>query len=77
MKLPIIKCDKANHFIYGFVIFVLSDFVLNGYFSLGVVCVFAIGREIYNKYDYGGFDIWDIIWTITPAIILTFKSTIL
>ena len=74
MKLPLIPNDKANHFIYGFVIFVLSNLVLNEWISLAVVCLFAFGKEIYDEYEYGGFDIYDAIWTIAPALILTIKQ---
>ena len=74
MNLPTIPHDKANHFIYGFVIFVLSNLVLNEWISLAVVCLFAFGKEIYDEWKYGGFDIYDAIWTIAPALILTLKQ---
>ena len=74
MKLPLIPHDKANHFIYGFVIFVLSNLVLNEWTSLAVVCLFAFGKEIYDEWKYGGFDIYDAIYTIAPALILTLKQ---
>lgn len=74
MKLPLIPQDKANHAIYGFVIFVLSNIFLNEYYSLVIVCLFAIGKEVYDQYDYGGFDIVDAISTIIPALILTLKQ---
>ena len=74
MKLPTIPHDKANHFIYGFKIFVLSNLVLNEWTSLAVVCLFAFGKEIYDEWKYGGFDIYDAIYTIAPALILTLKQ---
>ena len=74
MKLPLIPHDKANHFIYGFVISVLSNLVLNEWISLAVVCLFAFGKEIYDEWKYGDFDIFDAIWTIAPALILTLKQ---
>ena len=74
MKLPLIPHDKANHFIYGFVIFVLSNLVLNEWISLAVVCLFAFGKEIYDEWKYVGFGIYDAIWTITPALILTLNK---
>ena len=74
MKLPIIPHDKANHFIYGFVIFVLSNLVLNEWISLSIVCLLAFGKEIYDEWKYGGFDIYDAVWTIAPALILTLKQ---
>ena len=74
MKLPLIPHDKANHFIYGFVIFVLSNLVLNEWTSLLIVCLFAFGKEIYDEWKYGGFDLYDAIYTIAPALILTLKQ---
>ena len=74
MKLPTIPHDKANHFIYGFVIFVLSNLVLNEWVSFTIVCLFAFGKEIYDEWKYGGFDIYDAIYTIAPALILTLKQ---
>ena len=74
MKLPLIPHDKANHFIYGFVIFVLSNLVLNEWISLLIVCFFAFRKEIYDEWKYGGFDIYDAVWTIAPALILTLKQ---
>ena len=74
MNPPLIPHDKANHFIYGFVIFVLSNLVLNEWISLSIVCLFAFGKEIYNEWKYGGFDIYDAVWTIAPALILTLKQ---
>ena len=74
MKLPLIPHDKANHFIYGFTIFVLSNLVLNEWTSLAIVCLFAFGKEIYDEWKYGGFDLYDAIYTIAPALILTLKQ---
>ena len=74
MKLPLIPHDKANHFIYGFVIYVLLNLFLNEYASLAIVFIFATGKEIYDEWKYGGFDWKDLLATITPAIILTLKS---
>ena len=74
MKLPTIPHDKANHFIYGFTIFVLSNLVLNEWISLLIVCLFAFEKEIYDEWKYGGFDLYDAIYTIAPALILTLKQ---
>lgn len=74
MKLPLIPQDKANHFIYGFVIFFLSNIFLNDYVSLGVVFLFALGKEIYDEWKYGGFDWIDLLYTISPAIVIILKQ---
>lgn len=70
MKLPLIPLDKANHFIYGFIIFVASNLLLNDLYSLGVVLLFAIGKEIKDQVVYKGFSIADVISTLTPGIVL-------
>lgn len=74
MKLPLIPQDKANHAIYGFVIFMISNIFLNEYYSLGIVCLFAIGKEIYDQYDYGGFDYKDVLASIILPLLLILKQ---
>lgn len=70
MKLPLIPLDKANHFIYGFIIYVLANLILPDLYSLAVVFLFALAKEIKDQIDYQGFDYKDLIVTILPAIIL-------
>lgn len=70
MELPLVPLDKANHFIYGFVIFIISQYFLNDLCSIGIVFLFAIGKEIKDQIFYKGFDYKDILVTITPSIIL-------
>jgi hypothetical protein len=74
MKLPIIPQDKANHFIYGFTIYIISNLFLNAYASFSIVYLFALGKECYDEYSYGGFDIKDLLSTIIAPIILMFLS---
>lgn len=76
MKLPLIPQDKANHFIYGFAIYILSNLFINSYASFSIVFLFALGKECYDEYSYGGFDVKDLIATITPAILLILKDFI-
>lgn len=70
MKLPLIPQDKANHFIYGFFIYVIACLFVSNPIAFGIVCLFALGKEIKDQVVYGGFDIFDMISTILPAIIL-------
>jgi len=72
MKLPLIPLDKANHFIYGFMIFFISNLFMNPYISLIIVFTFALGKEIYDE----RLDWKDIFFTMIPGIILTFKYII-
>ena len=70
MKLPLIPQDKANHFIYGFFIYIIACLFVSNLIAFGIVCLFALGKEIKDQVVYGGFDIFDMISTILPAIIL-------
>ena len=76
MKLPLIALDKANHFIYGFAIYFIANLFLNPFSSLAVVWLFALGKECYDEYSYGGFDVKDIIATMIPAVFLFLKHLI-
>jgi len=64
--------DKANHFLYGFLIFMISQYFLNDYFSFGVVFAFALGKEIKDQIVYKGFDYKDLLVTLLPSIIIHF-----
>jgi hypothetical protein len=86
MTLPQLPQDKANHFFYGFLIFVISLIIINtlevfnikiggfitNYLPLLNVIIIAILREIYGKVMHNRWEILDIIATIFPEIILTF-----
>ena len=75
MKLPLIPLDKANHIIYGLVIYVLSNFFLQNVLALCVVTLFAVCTEMYDYWSYGKFDIEDMFATIFGAAILTIIYT--
>jgi hypothetical protein len=68
----LIAQDKANHFLYGFLIFIISQYFLNDYFSFGVVFAFALGKEIKDQIVYKGFDYKDLLVTLLPSIIIHF-----
>lgn len=70
MKLPTLPHDKANHAVYGFLIFVLANLFLNELPSFLIVVLAAFAKEFYDEYDYGGFDWIDLYCTIAPALIL-------
>lgn len=72
MNLPLIPIDKSNHFIYGFFIYVLSNCFLNDMYSIVIVFLFALGKEIRDQIIYKGFDYKDLITTMIPSIILHF-----
>jgi len=68
----LIAQDKANHFLYGFLIFIISQYFLNDYLSFGIVFAFAIGKEIKDQIVYKGFDYKDLLVTLLPSIIIHF-----
>lgn len=70
MNLPLIPVDKANHFIYGFVIFFAANLFLSSLIALIIVLVFGIGKEVYDYKSYGKFDIADTLATVIPAVML-------
>ena len=76
MKLPIIPIDKANHFIYGFLIYTLANLLLSDLYSLLVIYLFALGKEIKDEFVYSGFDIKDLLTTLLPGVILTLTNLI-
>jgi hypothetical protein len=69
--LPLIPTDKANHIIYGLVIYVLCNLVLVDIASLCVVALFGLAKELYDYKSYGRFDVLDLIATIVGALTLT------
>jgi hypothetical protein len=85
MKLPQLPQDKANHFVYGFLIFIVTMLAINiiqytnleldgmivKYLPLAMVLLAAVSREIYGKVKQNRWEIMDIAATIFPAIILT------
>ena len=63
----VIPSDKANHFVYGVLLFTIFNFVyLSSQAGLLVVLFFAIGKEMYDavatKPDWR-----DILWTMFGA----------
>lgn len=72
MNLPQIRQDRANHFIYGFAIYVIFSIFFTPLVSTIITFVAALGKELYDEYKYKGFDIVDLIFTMIPGIILTF-----
>jgi len=62
--LPQLPADKANHFIYGLALFVASTFVLVPLYSLALVIVVGIVKEVYDHLTASGTpDVWDAVAT--------------
>lgn len=72
----LIPIDKANHFFYGFIIFMLSSLFFNNLISFLIVCAIALIKEvIYDKLlKKGTPDYLDFIASISPALLIVIKS---
>lgn len=71
MKLPLIPLDKANHIIYGLVIYILANLFVENILAFGVVLLIGIGKEAYDYKSYRRFDVLDLLATISAALTLT------
>jgi hypothetical protein len=76
MKLPLINQDKANHIVYGFVIYYIANLFLNPFSSLTVVLLFALGKEVLDQIKYKGFDGKDLAVTMIIPVVLFLKTLI-
>lgn len=70
MKLPLIRQDLANHFIYGFAIFFLTSLILGNPLALFITCIVAIGKEVYDHKTTGKFSWMDVMMTLIPGILM-------
>ena len=64
-----IPYDKQLHLITGFLIAYLLSYFLDSKQIILVVIVCAVGKEIYDEFKYGGFDLEDIIYTIFGLVL--------
>ena len=71
MKLPLIPLDKANHIIYGLVIYIIANLFVENILAFGAVVLFGAGKELYDYKSYGKFDVLDFLATISAALLLT------
>lgn len=62
--------DKCLHFITGFFIFEISTIFVSDWIALVIVSLFGAGKEIYDYFDYGKFDILDAAFTVIPAWVI-------
>lgn len=67
--LPLIPQDKANHFIYGCLIYFVLQVILTPVFALIATSGIAIAKEVYDKKSKKGTpEILDALYTIAGAI---------
>ena len=59
-----IPADKANHAVYGTVLFITLAFVSTPLTALGIVITVGIVKEVYDKVTATGTpDVWDAVAT--------------
>jgi len=61
--------DKANHVIYGVIIYGLHSLIITPIFSLIAVYVIALAKEFYDKKKTGKFSYSDIMATLLGGVI--------
>jgi TM2 domain-containing membrane protein YozV len=72
MKKILIPQDKANHFVYGFLIFAFFSLFFTEITCLFIVIFVAGIKEIYDKASMKGTpELLDFVFTVIPALILT------
>ena len=77
MKKILIPQDKANHFVYGFLIFAFFSLFFTELTCLIIVSFVAAAKEVYDKVSKKGTpEILDFVFTIIPALILTLINII-
>lgn len=70
MNLPLFPQDKATHFICGFIIFLIANIMFSNLLSLIIVLIFALAKETFDYYTKKYIDVYDIVYTIVPAILM-------
>ena len=64
-KLPQLPQDKANHFVYGVVMFTLLLLIKSPEIALAIVVVIGVAKEVYDKYSGTGTpDVLDAVATM-------------
>lgn len=69
-KLPLIPEDKANHFVYGIVIYFIVNLVLGLIAAVALGVAAAIGKEFYDDHHPNHTADWkDAAYTIAGVIL--------
>jgi hypothetical protein len=65
-----VPADKANHFIYGLVLFIALTIARDPLFALALVVVVGIVKEVYDKVTATGTpDFWDAVATAAGGFV--------
>jgi hypothetical protein len=64
-NLPQLPADKANHVVYGIVLFMLLALIRSPEIALAIVAIVGVAKELYDKYTgMGTADVWDAAATL-------------
>jgi predicted PurR-regulated permease PerM len=75
--LPMIPQDKANHFIYGCLIYFVAQFFIPVMFAFFFTATIAIAKELYDHFSKkGNPESLDAIYTIAGCLPLYFIQTL-
>lgn len=76
-KLPSISHDKANHFIYGSIIAAATSPFIGVPYTMVVVSVFAIGKEVIDKVSKKGTpSVADIVATVVGGVVVVLPTAV-
>ena len=68
MNLPMLPHDKANHLVYGLVLFLVGNAVFSWEVGLALAVAFGGAKELYDKYSQKGTpDVMDFVATVAGA----------
>ena len=62
--------DKANHITYGAIVAFAASFALPPIYTLLLVLIVAVLKEVYDKMYNSGIDMLDIVATIFGGILV-------
>ena len=68
LVISLIEYDKALHFIAGFCVFVISSCFISDLYSVAVVFIVALAKEIRDQIVYRGWDSKDLGATVLGGL---------
>ena len=76
-KLPIIPEDTANHFIYGIVIYFITNLVFGVFIAVMIGIIAGISKEIYDELHKNHVSDWKDAAVTMAGVLLGVLLTIL
>lgn len=76
MPLPLLPIDKANHFVYGSVIALVSLCFVSPVTALWLVSAVAVAKEVHDMFGNGTPDFMDAIVTIIGGSVPVLASVL-